>query len=38
MPQQDYEQKEFGINCVAGGVAGASAAFVTNAFESVTVI
>jgi hypothetical protein len=32
-----YERLEFRYNCAAGGIAGAVAAAVTNAFEAVTV-
>jgi hypothetical protein len=37
MPLEDYERREFWLNMVAGGSAGAFAAGVTNGLEAITV-
>lgn len=37
MKHEDYHKYEFFLNMVAGGIAGAIAAAVTNPFEAVTV-
>lgn len=37
MPIEEYHRREFGLNMLAGGIAGGSAAAVTNSLEAVTV-
>lgn len=37
MPREEYHKKEFTLNMIAGGLAGGSAAAVTNSLEAVTV-
>jgi hypothetical protein len=37
MPREEYHKREFTLNMIAGGVAGGTAAAVTNSFEVITV-